>query len=155
MLKAAALSAVILVALTTSPSLLAQERPNVTDAMLKCREIDRNRSRLKCFDEALDEVFGRDEEIQERREASFGLPEDETGDADALVATISEVVVDQKFGTIVIALDNGQVWQATSSGNLKRGIRAGRQATITSGSFGSFRLTVEGAKGFRGVKRIR
>lgn len=155
MLKVTGLSAIAFIALASSSTALAQDKPDVTDAVLKCREIDRNRSRLKCFDQALDEAFGQDEEIEERREATFGLPDEETGDADALVAMIAEVKRDPMYGTTVIALDNGQVWQAISSGNLRRGIKAGRRATISSGAFGSFRLTVEGAKGFRGVKRIR
>lgn len=155
MRTAIGLSLLLFAVLALPVSLQAQDTPDVTDAMLKCREIDRNKARLRCFDQALDEAFGQDEEIEERREASFGLPDEETADADALVAMISEVKRDPKYGTTLIALDNGQVWQATSSGNLRRGIRVGRQATISSGAFGSFRLTVEGSKGFRGVKRIR
>lgn len=136
--------------------LRAQETPDITDDVLACREIDRDKKRLECFDDVLDRNFGPDPRLEDRREAQFGLPQQDSGrDSEELRATIAEVQIDQKFGTIILALDNGQVWQATSAGNLRSGFKVGREVTISKGRFGGFRLQIDGRKGFRGVKRLR
>lgn len=140
--------------MSASP-LAAQSQPDVTDAMLECREITRDTDRLKCFDRVLDANFEPDPKIEEQREAAFGITsEDSRAEAEELSATITEVEVDQKFGTILFALDNGQVWQASASGSLRR-FRIGDQATIAEDRFGGFRVRLEGRRGFRGVKRVR
>lgn len=142
-------------ALLASPA-IGQDEGDLTGKLLACRDIARDGPRLDCFDRLMTDTFGKSVEVEEQREAQFGLPDTDIDDGnDEIVAVISEVQIDHRFGTTIIALDNGQVWQATSAGTIRRGFRVGRSVTIRSGGFGGFRLYMEGSKGFRGVKRVR
>ncbi len=153
------------IAFTTFTGLIAsvahaQSEPSQSIALqnevLACRFMSSDNARLRCFDKALDTVFGVDEEIESQREASFGLPDQETSAVPkGITSTVSDVRIDRKYGTTVIALDNGQVWQTTSNGNLRRGFTVGATVNVEPGSFGSYRLTIDGRRGFRGVKRLR
>ena len=128
--------------------------------LLECRAVAKGSDRLKCYDAALDEMYGVDEELQAKREKDkrdrFGLPVDDDGlQLTELTATITEVDANMRFGTTTIALDNGQAWQLLSSGGLRTTMRTGMTVTISESRTGGYRLRVEDKNGFRGVTRVR
>lgn len=150
--------AVFAVALT--PAHAQEASADLSAKVLACRELDRDKDRLKCFDAAMVSVFGENVQLEarreERREADFGMPDaDDDGRKNELVATIARVESDPQGIMTIIHLDNGQAWQTTSVGSLRRGFKEGIKATIRPGSVGGFRITIEGKNGFRGVKRVR
>ena len=134
----------------------AQDNEELSERVLECRDIANDRARVKCYDAALDNVFGRDPEVEEGREAIFGLPESSTSSTGSeLVAEITALDEDPIYRRFQFTLDNGQVWQSTSTGSLKWGFRVGQKVTIRISSLGGYRLYIEGRRGFRGVKRVR
>lgn len=133
----------------------AQPVPNVTDAMLECRKLEKNKDRLACFDRVMTDAFGVDEVIEERRTSDFGLPEREVRDEGVLEAVITAIALDPSMGLGRVTLDNGQVWQTTSNGSLLPRLRTGQTVTIARGGFSGYRLRVEGITGYQGVRRSR
>ncbi len=139
----------------------ASAQESSTDATLKeCRAIGSDSKRLRCYDRTLDELYGVDEELQEKRaeykRERFGLPVDDSGNRlTELEAAITEVDENLRTGVTFIALENGQVWQLLSSGGLRARFRNGQKVTITESRTGGYRLRLENRKGFKGVKRIR
>lgn len=116
--------------------------------------------RLSCYDQALDRVLGVDSDLLVKREdfrrGRFGLP---VGDAGLrlteLTATVSSVDDDARRGEVVLALDNGQVWQLLSDGGLRAMYKAGMTVVISESRMGGYRLRVPNKTGFRGIIRIR
>lgn len=141
------------VLLTSASS--AQERPDVTGPVLECRAIQKKSARLECYDNALDSAFGKDEEIEERREQSFGIRDASQDDEGTLDSVIASVSLDQSLGLATIRLENGQIWRTTSNGTLLYRLREGQKATIAPSRISGYRLRIEGLKGYQGVKRQR
>ena len=137
----------------------AQETGN-DERLLQCREIERKSQRLECFDEAMDAIFGVDEvaeaERQELQRDNFGnLAADQQDVADDFTGTITHVDFNQTYNILRFQLDNGSVWEAKSSGSLRYGFfQPGEQVTIKRGALGTFKLSIAGKRGWRGVKRI-
>lgn len=125
-----------------------------------CRDEMDDSKRLRCFDRALDVVLGVDEKLvakrEEFRKGRFGLPVDDSGmRLTELQATVSHADEDLRRGGVVLALDNGQVWQLLSDGGLRTSYRPGMTVVISEGRMGGYRLRVPDKTGFRGVVRIR
>ena len=155
-IRAEVLAIPMLLAATPAFAQSGQEpAEDLSAKVLACRDIDRNSARLKCFDQALDQVFGKDEAIVERREETFGKPRQQASEEGTLEAVIASVQLDESMGLASIRLDNGQVWQTTSNGSLIYRLRAGQRVTIARGAFSGYRLRIEGTKGFQGVRRQR
>ncbi len=138
----------------------AQEVPNASPALEECRAIGSDSDRLRCYDTALDAIYGVDEELEAKREQfrrdRFGLPVGDNGvQLTALEATVAAVDENIRTGIIVVTLDNGQVWQLTSTGGLRARFRPGMAVVISESGTGGYRIRIPEKTGFRGVNRIR
>lgn len=146
-------------AATASPA-FAQTTDAADPTLERCRAIGKDSERLKCYDAALDAMYGVDEALEakraEYRRDRFGLPVDESGmQLTELEATVAEVDENIRTGTTVIALDNGQVWQLTSTGGLRARFRPGLAVIISESGTGGYRIRIPDKTGFKGVNRIR
>ena len=146
-------------AATVSPA-FAQTGEAADPTLERCRAIGKDSERLKCYDAALDTMYGVDEALEakraEYRRDRFGLPVDESGmQLTELEAIIAEVDENIRTGTTVIALDNGQVWQLTSTGGLRARFRPGLAVVISESGTGGYRIRIPDKTGFKGVNRIR
>ena len=150
-----------LAALGLSLPLAAQAQdPSDGAKLLECRAVAKGSARLKCYDEALDEMYGVDEELQARRDKDkrdrFGLPVDDDGmQLTELTATITEVDINMRNNITFLALDNGQVWELLSSGGLRARMKPGMEIIISESRTGGYRLRIPDKNGFRGVNRVR
>ena len=150
-----------LAALALSLPLAAQAQdPSDGAKLLECRAVAKGSARLKCYDEALDEMYGVDEELQARRDKDkrdrFGLPVDDDGmQLTELTATITEVDINMRNNITFLALDNGQVWELLSSGGLRARMKPGMEIIISESRTGGYRLRIPDKNGFRGVNRVR
>lgn len=159
---AVAISTVLAFAATAVPAFAqAGDRDSaVAKPLLACRQIDDGGDRLACFDRAMDTLYGVDEALAERRaeqkQARFGLPVDDKGmQLTELEAVVTEVDENLRFGRVLIALDNGQVWQLLSSGGLRARLKPGMQVVISESGTGGYRVRVPEKTGFKGVIRVR
>ena len=151
---------------------LAQEADSPSP-YAKCAEIADDMSRLACFDETFagetTRVAEAKAERERRAEEQFGLTPAQVraraeaagekvpeADGAQVSGTVLEVYVESRSRLRRFLLDNGQLWaETTASTTLRRNPKAGQEATIKAGPFGSFQLRVEGKNGFIRVKRLR
>lgn len=138
----------------------AQDSAKADTALEQCRAIGSDSKRLQCYDAALDALYGVDEELEaaraQYRRDRFGLPVDESGtQLTELEAVISEVDENIRNGAVTIALDNGQVWQMTSTGGLRTRMKPGMTVKIAESGTGGYRLSVPDKTGFKGVVRVK
>ena len=138
----------------------AQDLPQRNAALEECRAIGSDSKRLRCYDAALDALYGVDETLQAKREEyrrdRFGLPVDDSGmQLTELAAVVTEVDEDLRSGIIAVALDNGQVWQLNSTGGLRARFRPGMEVVISESGTGGYRIRIPDKSGFKGVNRIR
>ncbi len=136
----------------------AQDAPS--QAILECRAIGSDKERLNCYDKALDDQYGVDEELQEKRaqhrRERFGLPVGDSGvQLTELEASVAAVDANLRSGVTIIALDNGQQWRLTSSGGLRSQFKPGMSVVISESGTGGYRIRVPDKNGFRGVVRVR
>lgn len=141
------------------PSVAAAQDP-AAPGLLECRAIGNDKDRLECYDRALDDQYGVDEELQEKRaqyrRERFGLPVDDSGiQLTELEANIAAVDADMRTGQTTIALDNGQQWRLTSNGGLRATFRPGMPVVISESGTGGYRIRIPEKTGFKGVVRIR
>lgn len=147
-------------AILLADTVQAQPREVEPSDLRACRNEMSEAKRLRCYDLALDTALGVDEKLMARREefrrGRFGLPVDDTGmRLTELQATVSRVDEDLRRGGVILALDNGQVWQLLSDGGLRTSYRPGMTVVITESRMGGYRLRVPEKTGFRGIARIR
>ncbi|MBX7502072.1 hypothetical protein K3181_11520 [Qipengyuania sp. YG27] len=146
--------------LVASPVALNAQATGNDALLLQCRALEKKSQRLECFDNAMDTIFGVDEVAEAEREQlrrdNFGnLAAEEQDTADAYSGTITHVDFNQTYRILRLQLDNGSIWEAKTSGSLNLGfLQPGEQVTIEKGALGTFKLSVAGKKGWRGVKRI-
>jgi hypothetical protein len=163
-------------ALTTLLVPAVTHAQSIANDVMRCGEIADDQSRLRCFDALLPDARKSEEqrraEADAKAKAEFGLsatqrseainqePEEKRRQIRAAQEESSRVnaaIVDlnfSRFGTI-FALDNGQVWQTTSFGQLSTVPRIGQKVTVSSTSLGGYRLVLEGKTQEIGVKRIK
>ncbi|WP_324828256.1 hypothetical protein [Qipengyuania zhejiangensis] len=153
-------TAVLAIALFTGSAAMAQDQaaPAANAALEACRAIEKDNRRLECYDAAMDALYGVDEELvtqrEQVREDRFGLQSSENSlEPDSIEATISEVAADVRTGSVIVALDNGQIWDTTSNGSIKWRLKVGQRVTIAPGPFSGYRLRIEGVTGYQGVRR--
>lgn len=145
-------------AVLASPAQAQQTGAPLSDLRI-CRDEMDDSKRLRCFDRALDTVFGVDEKLvakrEEFRKGRFGLPVDDSGmRLTELQATVSQADENLRRGGVILTLDNGQVWQLLSDGGLRTSYRPGMTVVISEGRMGGYRLRVPDKTGFKGVLRI-
>lgn len=152
-------SGLIFFACLTIPAMAAAQG-DPSSAILECRPIGSDKERLKCYDSALDEHYGVDEQLQQQRaqyrREKFGLPVDDSGlQLTELEASVAAVDADLRSGQTIIALDNGQHWRLTSSGGLRTRFKPGMSVVISESGTGGYRIRITDKNGFRGVVRVR
>lgn len=146
--------------LVATPDGLSAQATGNDRLLLQCRDIEKRSERLQCFDDAMNTIFGVDEMAEAEREQmqrdNFGnLAADEQDTADEFSGTITHVNFNQAYQILRFQLDNGSVWEAKSSGSLRYGFfQPGEQVMIEKGILGTFKLSIKGKRGWRGVKRI-
>lgn len=128
--------------------------------LTECRAIGSDEKRLECYDRELDSFYGVDEALEEKRAAyrreRFGLPTDDSGmQLTELEATVAAVDADMRTGVTILALDNGQQWQLTSSGGLRTTFKPGMTVIISESGTGGYRVRVPDKTGFKGIVRSR
>lgn len=139
---------------------MAQSTDTARPKLEECRAIGSDSRRLECYDAALDDLYGVNEALQAKREEyrreRFGLPTDDNGlQLTELEAVVAEVDEDLRTGVTAIALDNGQVWQLTSTGGLRARFKPGQAVIISESGTGGYRLRIPEKSGFKGVLRLR
>ncbi len=162
------------------PLLLGLEVAFGADSANDCAAIEAADERLACFDR----VFGSSEDAQAEgrtaepaaaapaqdagvsaaaaaaagasavssEEADFGLekPKSET-EGKSLTSGIARVGKDG-YGKLIFELENGQVWQQTEYKRFSA--REGQTAVIRHGSFGSYKMYIEGKSIWTRVRRV-
>lgn len=141
-------SAVALIAALATAAALAQ-----SDASA-CASIENDRERLVCYDQA----HARTPAAPANPGDAFGLTEKREPPAareeavEQITAKVAEVREPQRY-TLVVTLDNGQVWRQTSDlGSLT--LRAGDSVRIRRAALGSYLLYPPNGGSVR-VKRVQ
>jgi hypothetical protein len=159
--------------LCSSTAVHAQDLAN---DVVRCGAIADDAPRLRCFDGLIPEARKSEEqrraEADENNKRDFGLTATQRSEQISrehpdkeerkrvvqqehlqVEATITDFSTGQ-YGTI-FALDNGQVWQTTSSSGMTTVPRIGQKVTVRSGPLGGYRLLLEGKTRELGVKRVK
>jgi len=167
--------------LAGAPTALAAQRndppprPELFEALVRCRSIAEGPARLQCFDTAaanLEAAAARREiavidreQVREGRRRLFGLaipriPLFGGGDEEAdeeRVETVEGVVASasqNSLGHWTVALQDGAVWTQTDNNPLALRPRPGQRIVIDRGAMGSFMMRVNNQPGVR-ARRIR
>lgn len=143
-----------------------QQRPELFEALLRCRVIVEPAAKLQCFEAATaaleqgaeqGEVVVVDrEQVRESRRRLFGvtlpqLPvfgggdEVEINSVDGIVASASQ----DRFGRWVIAMEDGANWTQTDNSSLALRPRAGQPVVINRAALGTYMMRVNGQQGIR------
>jgi hypothetical protein len=153
-----------------------QPRPELFEALLRCRAIADDAAKLQCFEtatasleqavEAREVVVVDREQVRESRRRLFGLDlprlpifgggggDDDDDDADD-VSSLEGVVASvgwNSLGKYIIRLEDGGTWHQTDDRHLGVEPRRGNKVVINRGALGSYMMRVNGQPGMR-VKR--
>ena len=153
-----------------------QQRPELFEALLRCRAIADPAAKLQCFEAATDsleqavenrEVVVVDrEQVRESRRRLFGLDlprlpifggggddddEEEADEVSSLEGVVASVGF-TSFGKLIIRLEDGGSWHQTDDRHLGIEPRRGHKVVINRGALGSYMMRVNGQPGIR-VKR--
>lgn len=147
----------------------ATERPSssVLKAVVSCRALADDASRLACFDAAvakLEDAQTRKEvvvvdraDMQKTRRSLFGLSmprlaifsgDDESDEVKEIEGVISSASQDRD-SRWVIALADGGIWQQIDSHSLGKRPRPGLAVKIRKAAFGSYMMNVDGQSAIR------
>ncbi|WP_343526537.1 hypothetical protein [Sphingomonas sp.] len=163
----------ILIGPTATLAQNREDRIRAVDALIACRTLGEDATRLACFDRAAaalsqarasGELMVLDRQtVVARKQQRFGLttqtgemfggaPADEATEVRQLIGKIAAIVPAKAYGRFDIQLDNGSVWQTTEA--LPFPPKAGADVTIRQGSLGAYRASIAGGRSIL-VKRIR
>jgi hypothetical protein len=151
--------------LITSVGIAGADEPpagKVPAELRSCVGIERNIERLACFDRGVAALMGTANATAPSAESSFGLvasaPRVEAArnpevseDLKKLTAKVTALST-AKDGSVVLTLDNGQVWRQLSGGQLL--IKVGDEVQINRAALGSFQMLVPTGRSGK-VKRVR
>jgi hypothetical protein len=156
------------------PSLAQTPESAVLAPFEECVTISDSSQRLECYDAAVGRARSiadvNSAEREKQRLENFGLSalqREEREKADdsvrrgfeddvrAVNANISNAYADSRTGYRLFVLDNGQIWQESSKGTLRRTPKDGVAVEIRRGGIGGFQLRVKDGKGFTYVKRLK
>jgi len=150
-------------------------RPELFQALLRCRAITEEAARLQCFDTAaanLEAAAERREvvmvdraQVREGRRRLFGLAlpsiplfgGGEEEDDPERIETVEGVVAEasqNSLGQWTVALQDGAVWTQTDNHTLALRPRSGQRIVINRGAMGSFMMRINNQPGIR-ARRIR
>jgi hypothetical protein len=175
MAKAAYSSAIIFGALVAAPASAQTPEAAVLAPFEECAALSDATERLACYDNAIGrarsvaEVNIAEREKQRRDEFGLNTVQREERDQDdertkaigieedvrEINANISNAYADARTGYRLFILDNGQIWQESSKGTLRRTPNEGAAIAIRRGGVGGFQLRVKDKKGFTYVKRLK
>lgn len=145
------LTAVLLPCVTHIPSLLADEKINVSD-FRDCRVIKGKAERLLCYDTIADGGVFNQQQVRQVQEETFGAKDSEPDIAiDKLGVTIERIEKDSS-GKRYFYTTAGQVWKQQKPGSYPSKVPF--EAELKSGTLGSFFLVNESGRSTR-VKRIK
>ncbi|MFN3313053.1 MAG: hypothetical protein ACK46Q_06275 [Hyphomonas sp.] len=158
--------------------LAAAQSPAPMDPVYACRNISEDAERLACFDNAIADLFQKQQAgqvqtidtaaIQQLERESFGfsmpsLPSlfSRSSAAETERASVNEIVEPVRSARLqavsqkaVITLQNGQVWEQIDTTRVNsHTLRRATEARIRRAALGSFMLSVDGSQAFR-VRRI-
>lgn len=142
----------------TAPLLLlaaAATAQDLTVEIAKCAAISDSGKRLACYDATLQRPAPKPELGHEQ------LPKPENPAAaeqdDSVTIVVSDISL-TRTGRLVLALDNGQVWQQIDGDGARftpQGKVEGSQVTISRGLFGSYNLQFVGHNTLYKVRRVK
>ena len=148
-----------------------RQRPELFEALVRCRAVTEDAARLQCFDAAaaaLDAAAERREvvvvdraQVRESRRRLFGLPlprlpifgggDDDDDDADevdhveGVVASASQ----NGNGQWIVRLEDGATWVQTDNNPLALRPRPGQPVVVNRGVMGSYMMRVNRQPGIR------
>jgi hypothetical protein len=149
----------------------AQQRPELFEALVRCRAVAEDAARLRCFDgaaAALEQAAARRDvvvvdraQVRESRRRLFGLTiprlpvfggggdgredEDEVSTVEGVIASADQ----NDLGQWYIRLREGGLWVQTDHNLMALPPRAGQPVTINRGMMGSFMMRVGRQPGIR------
>ena len=149
----------------------APQRPELFEALVRCRTITDDAVRLQCFDSAAaalqtaterrEVVVVDRQQVRESRRRLFGLSlprlpifgggDDEEDEADEIDHIESEIVSAHQvgYGRWVVRLEDGSTWAQTDDTPIAARPRAGQTVRVNRGVLGSFMMRVNGQPGVR------
>lgn len=142
-------------------------RPELFEALVRCRAIADDAARLQCFDAAAASLQAAQErrdlvvvdraQVRENRRRLFGLPlpnlggvfgsdeEDEVDSIEGTVASASQI----DYGRWVIRLEDGSTWVQTDNEILAGRPRAGQPVRVNRAAMGTYMMRVNNQPGIR------
>jgi hypothetical protein len=150
------------------PAEEAPQRPELFEALVRCRALADDSARLQCFDAAaanLQQAAERRElvvvdrqQIRESRRRLFGLAlprlpifgggdeeEDEIDSIESQVASASQI----EFGRWLVRLEDGSTWVQTDNEILAGRPRPGQPVRVSRAALGTFMMRVNNQPGVR------
>jgi len=153
-----------------------QQRPELFEALVRCRAVAEDAARLQCFDSAaaaLEQAAERREvvvvdraQVRESRRRLFGLAlprlpifgggdddeqeEEEINRVEGVVASASQ----NGNGQWIVRLQDGALWVQTDNRPLALRPRPGQPVVIERGALGSFMMRVNGQPGVRARRSL-
>ena len=161
-------------ALAQSDSSEQQARPELFEALLRCRAIAEPAAKLACFEAATDsleqavearEVVVVDRaQVRESRRRLFGISlpslpvfgggdEDEEDEIDSVEGVVAEAIQDRN-GRWIVRLEDGAIWVQTDDSPLALRPRPGQKVEINRAALGTFMMRVNGQPGVRAQRRL-
>ena len=145
----------------------APARPELFEALVRCRAIADESERLRCFDSAAanlqqaaernDLVVVDREQVRENRRRLFGLPlpdigglfggddEDEVDSIESTIVSASQV----DYGRWLVRLEDGSTWVQTDNEIIAGRPRRGQTVRVNRGALGTYMMRVNGQPGVR------
>lgn len=145
----------------------APERPELFEALVRCRAIAHESARLRCFDAAAanlqqaaerrDLVVVDRQQVRENRRRLFGLPlpdlggvfgDDDEDEVDSIESTIvSASQID--YGRWVVRLEDGSTWVQTDNEIIAGRPRPGQPVRVNRAALGTYMMRVNNQPGVR------
>ena len=144
-----------------------QARPELFEALVRCRAIADDAARLRCFDEAAanlqaaqerrDLVVVDRQQVRENRRRLFGLPlpnlggvfggddEDDVDSIESTVASASQI----DYGRWVVRLEDGSTWVQTDNEIIAGRPRPGQPVRVNRAAMGTYMMRVNNQPGVR------
>ena len=154
----------------------APQRPELFEALVRCRAIAEDAARLQCFDSAAaalqtaterrEVVVVDRQQVRESRRRLFGLAlprlpifgggDDDEDEADDIDHIESNIVSAHQvgYGRWVVRLEDGSTWAQTDDNVIAARPRAGQPVRVNRGALGSYMMRVNNQPGVR-VRRVR
>lgn len=145
----------------------APARPELFEALVRCRAIADDAARLECFDAAAanlqqaqerrDLVVVDRQQVRENRRRLFGLPlpnlggvfggddEDEIDSIESTVASASQI----DMGRWVVRLEDGSTWVQTDNEIIAGRPRPGQPVRVNRAAMGTYMMRVNNQPGVR------